>query len=59
MMKPEPTGLPVALYARYSTDRQDARSIDDQLRRCRAHAASHGFRVIAEYKDAAISGAHI
>lgn len=25
----------VAIYARYSTDRQDARSIDDQVRRCR------------------------
>lgn len=52
-------GLPVVIYARYSTDRQDARSIDDQFRRCRAHAEKHGFKVIAEYKDAAISGAHV
>jgi site-specific DNA recombinase len=51
--------LPVAIYARYSTDRQDARSIDDQMRRCRAHAATHGYRVVAEYSDAAISGAHV
>lgn len=51
--------IPVAIYARYSTDRQDARSIDDQIRRCRVHAATHGLRVIAEFKDAAISGAHI
>ncbi|MFO0583563.1 MAG: recombinase family protein [Anaeromyxobacter sp.] len=51
--------LPVALYARYSTDRQDARSIDDQLRRCRAFAATRGFEVVAEYKDAAQSGAHL
>ena len=50
--------LPVAIYARYSTDRQDARSIDDQMRRCRAYAASHGFQVVAEDSDAAISGAH-
>ncbi len=52
-------GIPVAIYARYSTDRQDARSIDDQVRRCRSHAASHGYSVMAEYRDAAISGAHI
>lgn len=52
-------GLPVAIYARYSTDRQDARSIDDQMRRCRVHAANHGFRVVAEYSDAAMSGAHV
>lgn len=56
---PTDVDLPVAIYARYSTDRQDARSIDDQLRRCRMHATTHGFRVVAEYKDAAISGAHI
>ena len=31
--------LPVAAYARYSTNRQDARSIDDQLRRCHTHAS--------------------
>lgn len=52
-------GIAVAVYARFSTDRQDARSIGDQLRRCRAHAASCGYRVVAEYEDAAISGAHV
>lgn len=51
--------LPVAIYARYSTERQDARSIDDQLRRCHVYAASHGYRVVSEYRDAAISGAHV
>jgi site-specific DNA recombinase len=50
--------LPVAIYARYSTDRQDARSIEDQVRRCRAHATAHGYRVVAQYQDAAVSGAH-
>ncbi|HEX9402585.1 MAG TPA: recombinase family protein [Anaeromyxobacter sp.] len=49
----------VAIYARYSTDRQDARSIDDQIRRCRAFAASRSLEVAAEYKDAAQSGAHL
>jgi site-specific DNA recombinase len=52
-------GLPVAIYARYSTERQDARSIDDQMRRCRVHAANNGYRVVAEFSDAAISGAHV
>lgn len=48
-----------ALYARYSTDRQDARSIDDQLRRCKASAAAHGYEVVGEFKDAAQSGASL
>ncbi|MBK7580177.1 MAG: recombinase family protein [Myxococcales bacterium] len=52
-------GIAVAVYSRFSTDRQDARSIDDQIRRCRAYATSWGYRVVAEYKDAAISGAHV
>lgn len=46
-----------AIYARYSTDRQDARSIDDQLRRCRRYAAEHQHQVVVEYSDAAQSGA--
>ncbi|HXS23833.1 MAG TPA: recombinase family protein [Gemmatimonadales bacterium] len=50
--------VPVATYARYSTNRQDARSIDDQLRRCHAHAGQRGFQVIADYADAAVSGSH-
>jgi len=51
--------VPVALYARYSTDRQDSRSIEDQLRRCRAWAKGHDFQVAAEYQDAAQSGASL
>ena len=50
--------VPVATYARYSTNRQDARSIDDQLRRCHAHANQRGFEVISDYSDAAVSGSH-
>lgn len=49
----------VAIYARFSTDRQDARSIDDQVRRCRAFAEKQGLTVVAEYADAAQSGAHL
>ncbi|CAN5198736.1 recombinase family protein [soil metagenome] len=50
--------IPVALYARYSTDKQDARSLDDQLRRCREYADKHGQEVVGEFTDAATSGAH-
>jgi DNA invertase Pin-like site-specific DNA recombinase len=57
-MSLETTGLPVSIYARYSTDRQDARSIEDQVRRCRVLADGSGFRVAAEYADAAVSGSH-
>lgn len=48
----------VAIYARYSTDRQDARSIDDQVRCCRQFAGNRGFEVAEEYSDAAVSGSH-
>jgi site-specific DNA recombinase len=50
--------VPVATYARYSTDRQDARSIEDQLRRCEAYATEQRLAVIETYNDAATSGAH-
>jgi site-specific DNA recombinase len=43
-------------YARFSTDRQDEASIEDQQRVCREYAAAHGLIVIAEYTDSAISG---
>jgi len=44
-----------AIYARFSTDKQEARSLDHQLRRCQ-FAADRGLEVVAEYQDAAISG---
>lgn len=49
---------PVAIYARYSTDKQDARSIEDQIRRCRDYAVRQGHEIVEEFTDAAISGAH-
>lgn len=49
----------VAIYARYSTERQDSRSIDDQMRRCRACAEQRGLQVGAEYSDAAKSEANV
>lgn len=51
--------MKTVIYARYSTDRQDSRSIDDQVRRCREFAAARGWTVGAVYRDAAQSGAHM
>jgi DNA invertase Pin-like site-specific DNA recombinase len=45
-----------AIYARYSTDLQSEASIDDQLRVCERLAKQHGFKVVAKFSDAAISG---
>lgn len=44
-------------YARYSSDRQSARSIDDQFVLCRKIAQQHGYEIVAYYKDEAIGGA--
>ena len=49
----------VALYARYSDDKQSPASIEDQLRICREQAQREGWSVVAIYKDAAISGASV
>jgi DNA invertase Pin-like site-specific DNA recombinase len=50
--------MKVALYARYSTDKQDARSIDDQLRRCRELSDGRKWEVVGVFIDEATSGAH-
>jgi site-specific DNA recombinase len=42
------------IYARFSSDLQDARSITDQLALAREHAARQGWLVVAEFTDAAI-----
>lgn len=55
--KSEP--IPVAAYLRYSTALQDQRSNEDQLRRCRRHAAANGMNVVEVYSDEAESGSHI
>ena len=47
----------VAIYARFSSDLQDARSITDQLVLAREHAARQDWLVVQEFTDAAISGA--
>jgi site-specific DNA recombinase len=46
----------VALYARYSSDQQNAVSIEDQFRICRERADREGWEISSAYHDAAISG---
>src|SRR5215831_17402133 len=49
----------VAVYARYSSEMQNERSIDDQVSLCREFAARRNWTVTAAYADRAISGASI
>ena len=49
--------LRVAIYARFSSDLQNAASIDDQIRLCRARAARDDWDVVGTYEDRATSGA--
>ncbi|TPL02169.1 recombinase family protein [Mesorhizobium sp. B2-4-16] len=46
-----------AIYARFSTNLQSDRSIDDQAALCRAHAIQNGYELAKVYSDAAKSGA--
>lgn len=46
-----------ALYARYSSTLQDVRSVEDQLRDCRARCEREGWAVVDTFADYAISGA--
>ena len=46
-----------ALYARYSSDQQNAASVVDQHNLCRERAEREGWQIVATYEDAAISGA--
>ncbi|MCF6217079.1 MAG: recombinase family protein [Emcibacter sp.] len=47
----------VAIYARYSSDLQTDKSIEDQVRICTERAEQQGWRVAQVYSDHAISGA--
>ena len=48
-----------AVYARYSSEKQNSLSIDQQVRKCREYADRHSLRVLDQriYADEAISGA--
>ncbi len=47
----------VAIYTRFSSDKQSLSSLDDQERLCRALAERNCWDVVAVYQDAAVSGA--
>lgn len=45
-----------AIYARYSTEMQSDRSIEDQVALCEAYAAREGLTVVARFEDRMRSG---
>src|SRR5687767_8191855 len=47
----------IAVYLRFSSERQSTSSLEDQHRLCRALAQRNGWTVVAVYEDAAMSGA--
>ena len=47
------------IYARYSTDLQNERSIEDQITLCNTYAARENLKVVEVYEDRACSGASI
>lgn len=47
---------PAAIYARYSSDLQNDRSIEDQIALCEAWARHNGYTVVSRFEDRAISG---
>jgi hypothetical protein len=48
-----------AIYARFSTELQHERSIEDQIELCRTYAAKNDLNVVATYDDRARSGASV
>lgn len=51
--------LRAVVYARYSTDMQNERSIEDQIDLCRAYAAREGMVIVDVFEDRAVSGASL
>src|SRR5262245_10473778 len=49
----------VAIYARYSSDKQREASIEDQIRLCEERAKREGWKIVNRYTDHAISGASL
>src|ERR1700733_8860403 len=48
-----------AIYARFSTDLQNERSIEDQITLCRDYTSREGMNVVDVYEDRARSGGSI
>ena len=45
-----------AIYARFSTEHQNEKSIEDQIRQCEQYAVRSGYAVIGSFRDEARSG---
>jgi site-specific DNA recombinase len=52
-------GRRAAIYARFSSDLQRDRSIEDQIALCREYAARNGYEIVAAFEDRAITGASL
>ncbi|MBX9778557.1 MAG: recombinase family protein [Xanthobacteraceae bacterium] len=48
-----------AIYARFSSDLQRDRSIDDQVALCRDYAARNGYEIVATFEDRAVTGSSL
>jgi site-specific DNA recombinase len=48
-----------AIYARYSSDLQNERSVDDQIALCRSYCDRNGYAVVEVFSDKAMSGASL
>jgi site-specific DNA recombinase len=55
----EATRKRATIYARFSTDLQNQRSIEDQLSLCQSYAEREGLSVISTYEDRARSGGSV
>lgn len=47
--------MTAVIYARYSSDNQRKKSIEDQIRECTAYAEKNGITIVKHYIDRAIS----
>jgi site-specific DNA recombinase len=57
MIKPTGTAMPRAwLYARYSTNKQTQKSLDDQISECQRFADRHGWHIERILTDAELTG---
>jgi DNA invertase Pin-like site-specific DNA recombinase len=48
-----------AIYARFSSELQDSRSITDQVTLATKYCQSRGFSIVQSFEDAGISGASV
>ena len=48
--------IPIVIYARFSSHAQNEQSIEGQLNECYTYAERHGYTVVGEYIDRALSG---